>query len=181
MKNILPIPTHLKHILIPKGENDEFEITGDIRCDCGNDEFTINFIGDYQNGIVTLCEYEGVFYLVIKCKCQKCGKLHLIFDSNLHGWDGFVCSDESGLIGSDSFPVEEKLWSCPQCTNDSHKVSVAISSQGQADFIAEVLENSEDTRFVEDDWVNAFEWITISLKCLRCGFEDKKWIDYETM
>ena len=183
MKNMLPIPIHLEHILIPKGENNEFEVTGDLKCDCGNNEFTISFIGKYQDGIVTLCKYEDVFYLAIKCKCKKCGKLHVIFDNNLHGWNGFVCSDENEFNGYENFPIEiyQKSWLCPKCNNDSHIISVNISSQGKADFISEVLENSEDARFVEEDWVNAFEWITISLKCLTCGFEDKEWIDYETM
>lgn len=182
MGNILPIPIHLKNILIPRGENDEFEISGDIRCDCGNSEFIINFIGNDQDGIVTLCKREEAYYLVVKCKCKECDKVHLIFDSNLHGWDRFVCN-EIEFKGYEDFPIEkyERTWLCPKCNNDSHKVSIAISSQGKDDFITEVLENSGDTRFVEDDWVNAFEWITISLKCLKCGFEDKEWIDYETM
>lgn len=139
-------------------------------------------MGNCQDGIITLSQYEEVFYLVIKCKCKECGKNHLTFDNNLHGWNGFVCS-EFEFKGYENFLIEryEKTWLCPKCNNDAHKVSVTISSQGKDDFITEVLENSGGTRFVEDDWVNAFEWITISLKCLKCGFEDREWIDYETM
>lgn len=182
METILPIPTHLRNILIPRGENNEFDISGDIKCDCGNSKFVVSYIGNYQDGIITLFQYLNAFYLVIKCKCTECSKVHLIFDNNLHGWDGFVCN-QFEFKDNENFLLEryEKDWSCPKCTNNTHKVSVAISSQGKDDFIAEVLETAEDTRFVEDDWVNAFEWICISLKCLRCGSEDKKWIDYETM
>jgi len=36
MEPILPIPTHLKNILIQKGtKNDEFSVFGEIICDCG--------------------------------------------------------------------------------------------------------------------------------------------------
>lgn len=179
-KSILPIPAHLKNILIPKGDkNDEFFVAGDIACTCGNKEFSLSYLGAYENEIITLCEYEGVFYLAIECKCKECGKVHLIFDDNLHGWNGFVCGDESGFEGYEEFPMEKfkKLWKCPKCNDEHHEVSVAISSEGKEDF----LENCEDTEFSEEGWVNAFSWITISTRCTNCGFIDKTWIDYETM
>jgi hypothetical protein len=185
MEPILPIPTHLKNILIPKGtKNDEFSVFGEIICDCGNKIFIISYIGDYDRNIVTLCEYEGVYYLAIKCKCSKCDKLHLIFDDNMHGWNGFVCRNENAFKGYKNFPIKqyEKIWSCPKCSNELHEVSITIFSQGKEDFISELLESrDEDTRFTEGDWVNAFSWITIITKCTKCGFEDKEWIDYETM
>ena len=37
----LPIPTHLKGILFPIGNDNEFEVTGEIKCSCGNEFFEI--------------------------------------------------------------------------------------------------------------------------------------------
>ena len=184
MNNMIPIPTHLKNILVPKGEeNDEFFVTGEIVCECGNKEFDISYIGNYEDGIVTLCEFEGVFYLAIKCECKKCGKVHLIFDDNFHGWNGFVCSEENRFKGYENFPIDEfeKSWECPECSNQNHELVVSISSEGKDDFISELIENHDNPKFVEDDWVNGFSWITIGTKCTKCGHEDKDWINYETM
>ena len=55
---------------------------------------------------------------------------------------------------------------------------VSISSQGKDDFIDETEDTDE---FSPDDWIEAFEWITIALKCCECEHEDNSWIDYETM
>ena len=53
-----------------------------------------------------------------------------------------------------------------------------ISSQGKQDFIDECLSN--DDTFSEEDWVDGFEWITISLRCIACDYTEE-WMECETM
>ena len=45
----LPIPTHMKSILVPIGDkNSGFEVTGKIKCPCGNECFEIWESNDRQ-------------------------------------------------------------------------------------------------------------------------------------
>ena len=67
---------------------------------------------------------------------------------------------------------------CENCDGDSFKVTINISSQGKEDFISECVSN--DDSFSEEDWVDGFEWIKISLCCDNCSHEEG-WVDLETM
>lgn len=174
---MLPIPTHLEKILIPMGdENTEFHVDGCIRCSCGCESFHIKVYANITKGYPQVMEYGDGFAFVVKVICADCGKEHLIFDDNKHGWDGFVC--HAGVEVPDN---KLKSWKCPDCGCDVHEIRVSISSQGKDDFIEESGIADGDSTFNEDDWVNAFEWITIGLKCHHCGHDDERWIDYETM
>ncbi len=70
-------------------------------------------------------------------------------------------------------------YHCSNCKEDSYKVIVRIASQGKEDFVDECLSN--DDSFSLEDWVDAFEWINISLTCENCGEISKEWLDAETM
>jgi len=156
----LPIPTHLKDFFFPVGnDNNEFEVTGIIKCSCGNDCFEV---------------WESNGRLILKVVCSKCKKEFMVFDSGKHGWDGFVCGDD---FLDRQMPFDK--YSCSDCTGDSHKVMVRISSQGKQDFVDECL--SDDDSFSFEDWVDAFEWISVSLTCEKCGMVSNEWLDVETM
>ena len=156
----LPIPTHLQAIMLPIGNsNSELEVTGKIKCPCGNEFFEI---------------WESNGRQIVKLLCKECKTEYIIFDSGKHGWNGFVCGDD--FLDRDE-PFEK--YSCSKCAEDIFSVVVKISSQGKEDFKEECL--SDDDTFTLEDWVNAFEWITISLSCKKCGLSDKEWLDLETM
>jgi hypothetical protein len=174
----LPIPKHLKNILVPIRKNNENSFSGFLKCKCGNDlDFKILYPGEtkvYKNDIITVVkEYNNNFYFIIKVICLKCNENYLLFDNNLHGWDGFVCHDYNKPIYPDS---ELQLWKCTNCNSYNHNLIISINSQGKQDFIDEA-----GSDFNVDDWVEAFDWITISIKCNNCKKEIKEWVSYETM
>ena len=107
--------------------------------------------------------------------CIDCEKNHLIFDLSKHGWDGFVCGNYL------SVPDDElKLWQCPKCANNNHKLGVLIRSNGKRDFIEESGIADGEVTFSEDEWTEAFGYIVIQLKCCSCEHSDDSWA-YETM
>ena len=157
---ILPIPMHLQDIMIPVGNsNSELEVTGIIKCPCGSEIFEIWESNDRQ---------------LVKIVCKECKTEYILFDSGKHGWNGFVCGDD---FLDREMPFEKHL--CSECAEDVFGVVVRISSQGKEDFKEECLSN--DDAFTLEDWVNAFEWITISLSCKKCVLSDKEWLTLETM
>ena len=69
----LPIPTHLQAIMLPIGNsNSELEVTGKIKCPCGNEFFEI---------------WESNGRQIVKLLCKECKTEYIIFDSGKHGWD----------------------------------------------------------------------------------------------
>lgn len=150
----------MKDIFFPVGnDNNEFEVKGKIKCSCGNEYFEIR---------------ESNEQLMVKILCKQCKKEYVIFDSGKHGWNGFVCGDD---FLNRELPYNK--YHCSNCKEDCFKVLVHISSQGKEDFIDECL--STDDSFSVEDWVDAFEWISISLTCENCGELSKEWMDAETM
>ena len=173
---MLPIPKHLRDIFVLEGENnDEFQASGIIRCDCGSGNFRIKFFADTSEGFLRVCEYEDDYALIIKADCNGCGKGYFIHDASRNGWDGFVCG------GGVSVPNEELAsWLCPKCGGDNQGMSVTIRSEGRQDFIEEAGIADGDDTFDADDWAEAYSSISIGLKC-PCGYKDNNWIDHETM
>ena len=174
---MLPIPKHLSGILSSiNEESDEFHVSGSIFCSCGCKDFYVKIYADIKNGYPQVCKYNEDYALVIKAVCKDCAKDHLIFDDSKHGWNGFVCHE--GVTVPDE---KLKNWNCPKCKSDIYNINLSINSHGKQDFIDELELEDGETDFTEDEWIEAFDWITIDLKCLSCAYDDKKWIDYETM
>jgi len=174
---MLPIPKHLKSILRLIGEkNNEFEVTGKIVCDCGSENFTVELVGDSSNyekdSVIKVIEIDGNYFLIIKVKCNSCGKGHLIFDNDYHGWNGFVCE----VLAKQNARPDTKDWECSKCKKSDHSITLTIHSEGQEDFKEEAGDE-----FDEEDWIEAFSSITIKITCNSCGETNDKWISYETM
>lgn len=176
--NELPIPHHLKDILVPQGDdNDGYAVTGPLRCNCGSEDFSVLYHGDAsdfeETGSIRQIRHKGKTLLAVRAKCLKCGREHPVFDDTVHGWNGFVCHDDA--CDTLQKPAEN-VWKCPKCGNESLNIRLRIDSAGKEDFLEET-----DGEFEANDWTEAFEWITIGLKCSACGHEDTEWVSTETM
>ncbi|ERK30504.1 hypothetical protein [Clostridium intestinale] len=154
-----PIPKHIKDFFkLVDINNNEFEAKGSIKCSCGSETFSV---------------YQSNNKMIVKLICQKCNKKIIIFDEGRHGWNGFVCKDDF----LDRSQLFEKVI-CEKCKANNFGVLVMIFSQGKQYFIDECTNN--DDSFSEDDWVDGFEWINISLRCVECDCTEE-WMECETM
>lgn len=176
---MMPTPTHLKGITKNLTNEDaiffglegrynesikdgyEYSFIGKIVCTCGNQ--CLEYLQPYEE--------TGSNY--IKVKCIECQQEYLIFDTDFHGWDGWICHDEE--MATEVRPKIE-VFKCTDCENELHEVVVIIDSQGKQDFIDEAGEDFDLSR-----WQDAFEWITIDIKCCNCGKVTKEIVSYETM
>ena len=174
--NNLPIPKHLKEILKPFANSNEYEVNGKIVCDCSSEDFNIKLVGNDLKfeieKVIKVDEIDNNFYLIVFVKCNKCSKEHLIFEKDFHGWNGFVCDINSNNIER----PKTKNWNCKNCNNTKHSMNLFIKSEGQDDFIEEAGND-----FDRNDWTEGFSWITINLKCNSCNEINNEWISYETM
>lgn len=173
---MFPIPKHLTEILKPVGNhNNQFEVTGEIICDCGFQSFALKIVGNSseydKHKEIWLKEIKGQYYLIVKAKCNNCQKEHLIFDDGFHGWNGFVCS----MNAKDLPRPEAEVWKCNKCDATNHSLTVNIQSRGQEDFIENVGHD-----FDHGDWIEAFGWITIKIVCNSCKETNIEWISHET-
>ncbi len=156
----LPIPARLAGFLFPIGDdNTEYQVTGTIKCECGNELFEV---------------YESNERQFVKLICSECSKEIILFDAGKDGWDGFVCKTD--YIDRNK-PFNKVV--CSKCNSSLYHVVTTISSQGKQDFYDECV--SHDDSFSMNDWVNGFEWIQISLKCNNCQNCEEDWVDLETM
>lgn len=173
---MLPIPNHLKNILVPKEEIDEATLVGDLHCQCGSIEFQILYpdktVKFQEKDLPCDIEIGGHWFFIIKAVCVKCMREYLLFDADFHGWDGVMCHD----VKKANLPRPHLVtWKCLSCKNLKHKIEIKIDYETKENFI-------EQSRgeFGMDRWPDAFQWIYISIECVNCGFEINNWINYET-
>ena len=111
----------------------------------------------------------------VEAVCSHCGKSIIVFDSSKHGYNSIV---GKGIFKyAESFPVRKKRR-CRNCKEETTKIVVTLSNTGKTDLFTEV----DDRSIINDEnWENAFDWITIDLECGKCGKQTKKYIHMETM
>jgi hypothetical protein len=172
---LLPIPKHLTEILKPIGnKNNEFNVKGQITCTCNSTDFQIKLVGDAsfyeKEKVIKVIDINDNYFLIVKAVCDKCSREHLIFDMDFHGWNSLWEETKNNERPNSD------IWECNKCKKHSHTLVVSIQSEGQKDFI----ENSEDD-VDKNDWIEAFGYITIGIKCNSCNEENDEWISFETM
>jgi len=153
----LPVPTGLNGFFIPEiSKCSMTEITGCIRCPCGENAFR-----------AFSSEEPGLRY---RLKCPACGRDIQLFDGRQNGWDALVCGDVPEMDG-----IADKSEVCDKCGGDRFHTDVWIEPVERDDFVSEV-----PAGLTADDWVNAYGWFAASLTCCRCGRKIRSWADVET-
>ncbi len=164
---MLPIPKHLKNLLELTGtENNEFVVNGILKCTCGHKSFKVK----------RACWYKEKYTLVVKVFCNECGNEYLILDASKHGSGGFI-----GHFNKSASDDELNNCICGKCNENVFALDLCIASNGREEFIEEVVEDVEffNGEFVEEDWVEAFDWFIINLKCANCGEYYERFVDFD--
>jgi len=91
--------------------------------------------------------FSGI--VVIKAKCIKCEKEHLLFDSRMHGYDGMT--DEK----------DPKVIEYEPHFNLKCKEAVSLEVKVENDESLEEFRNNTDLGFTEEQYSDAFSWISI--------------------
>ncbi len=171
-----PIPTHLKNILsVDKSKTDNSNLNGRIKCDCGCEIFAVlqNENRDCENteNIIEYSEINGFTVAGDGSKviavCKNCQKKHLIFDEAAQGYNGFVCGDFKSA--SDDSLVFLK---CLKCNTSYFSMVLDIEIEDKEQFIEECVTVYPD-RFSPDDYVDSFDWITITVCCDNCKVKNE--------
>lgn len=165
-----PIPTHLKDILVvDESCSDIHDIEGKIVCVCGGDKFRILQNENHKRSDhLPYGEWDGI---KINAICEKCGKTYLLFDQATQGYDGFVCHDFK--TASDDNLTSLK---CKKCGKEVFSVKLGIEVEDKEQFEECVTDYPDE--FSPEDFVNAFNWITVDTCCDSCKSNDE-WISLE--
>ena len=166
-----PIPTHLKHLLkVDMSKSDSNYLSGSIVCECGCDRFSIQHNENRKyDPQIPFDEQDGLKVIV---NCKECEKEYVLFDESKHGFNGFV-NEDCRTASNDSL----KELSCKTCGSRYFFVNVGIEAEDKNQFVEECV-NEFPERFTAEDYVDSFDWITITLCCANCN-ESVDWIDLE--
>ena len=176
--NALPVPQHLRictvATLIAARQP---QYVGHVQCPCGCDTFEMQHAGGtYEwRGTIRTCsaEVDGKRFFRIVAKCAACGTEHLLFDKDLHGWNGFMCRQR--LRGQPDSPPPLVAWRCQVCGEVSHKADVVIASMDKE----EIIEESGGL-FDDANWQEGFGWVAIDICCAACSHRHASWVSFET-
>lgn len=174
---IHPTPLHLRDtLLVDPAASDEHELNGSVRCPCGSAVHKLLYVAD-------LCRDEAVpylrviekpdgFFLRIGAQCTACAKVHLVFDDDFHGYNGYACADEDQRARP---RPDYETYSCHRCKGVGHRILIGIVG----DLAKEDLVEDSDT-LNESNGHEAFGWLTVEVTCNGCGYGPLPLVDYET-
>jgi hypothetical protein len=176
-------PEHLSKITkIDSNLTTEKEFVADVICTCGCDSFVLMHSGeiaeDGSGPIAT--EVDDKFYMIIKAKCSDCGKEHLIFDADYHGWNGYVCYQETNNRNNPRPQLNS--WKCNQCSGNKTKLKLTIQMDKEVILDDGPVEDQNGNIILDDsNYHEGFDWISMTTSCASCGHKNDDWLSYETM
>ena len=173
-----PVPSHLRTLLaIDQTKCAEHEVFGSVICPCGSGTLCLLHVADRIEGegppFLRVTEHGGHFFLRVGGKCISCGKEHLLFDCDMHGWNGYVCSDER-IRRIPRPPFSE--WSCHRCQSSHHHIALSIRGEDMQFALGE-----GEGILTPTDWFEGFGWFTVYVTCASCHCGPTMIMDYETM
>lgn len=172
----LPVPRHLEEIFQADLEQKtDYGLDGTLKCTCGCQKFRLRTYAHVRkDGCLGVTRYGDGYALVIQAECSACARVWPVFDMSRHGYNGYVCHE--GVEVPDS---ELKTYRCPECGKEEFLVEVGLELEDREQFAEEVVAYEPDV-YSEEDYVDAFDWITISVTCTGCGHRAKDWVNFET-
>ena len=174
-RKMVEIPRYLREYFVLDTETRYNGFEGSIRCTCGNRRFKVLYYGEEKREYIQAKPYEGGYGLHVACVCTKCNKTIELFDMAKHGYNGFVCQEDPSAEDA-----EHSVYSCYKCGGDEFEIRLGIIPGDREQFVEEVVSNEPD-RFTEDDYIEAFGDICISLSCVNCKKDIVNWLEMETM
>lgn len=173
---MMPTPRHLAEVLQrTPGDEGTRPVSGPVVCPCGSRAFHLFYPGSttqYASELIPCTmDLERHSYLEIQARCTGCDSNHMLFDSDLHGFDAVITQRRRG----DDRRVKPIVWACSQCKGRSHSVNISITPIDKTQFFSEFARE-----FDENMWPEMFEWITINIRCQNCHHIPKTWVSFET-
>jgi hypothetical protein len=174
MKKLLP--EHLMNLqgslaLSPSGD----EVYCSLKCHCGSEKFHVLYAGTVSENSeepgIDQVEINGAYFLIIKVRCTLCESLHMVFDKDLHGWEGTVGRDEE-QAALPRPPVEE--WLCSVCQEATFVTAVKINYMDPQQFMEESFGDYDMSV-----WADAYSYIEFHCTCVECGTAYSPLTSYE--
>ena len=169
------VPGYLREYFTVEKEMKNQGFEGSIRCTCGNQNFKVLYYGEEKKKYIRVKPYEDDYGLHVACVCTKCNKQIELFDMARHGYNGFVCQE-----GRSAKDAEHSVYSCYKCGEDVFEIKLGIIPGDREQFVEEIVSEEPD-KFAEDDYIEAFGDIWISLHCVNCRKDIRDWLEMETM
>jgi hypothetical protein len=129
---MVPSPEHLSACTIPEPDKaKEHQYIGRVVCPCGCDAFVMQHTGathEYKGEIIPCTAQVGrEFFFRVVATCTECEVQHLLFDKDLHGWNGFVCRRE---LADHHEPCPPLIgWKCQVCGGETHNAHAVVSCE----------------------------------------------------
>jgi hypothetical protein len=168
-------PPYLTGWVVPTEIDEEGRfLKATVRCPCGNPNLVLLFRGG-TNPLPCILNLPGpdgesTWHFVIAATCPNCGGEQVLFDQNVHGWEGALAGGPTAA-GPGLPPLQR--WRCLSCPGEPHQITVGLVREHILDFLERAPEASEE------EYRNRFTWIAIDIRCCECGSETSRWVDYE--
>lgn len=101
-----------KKNFIIEEEHDKIAVCGNLKCDCGCDEFKIFHTGKQTKGIFSSHLKKEEKQILIEAKCAKCGKNIKLYDTSIDGEKPTTIShfDEKQFIYKNNEEFKVKIF-----------------------------------------------------------------------
>lgn len=140
---------------------------------CHKNNFKISIHGEVEKSIfggVTFISKDDGF--AISSECLECQKQYELFNNTKDGYDGYLCTEGPIDFASENFK-------CLKCGENDFYIEITYAYDIDKDMIKEIKQTMKENN--KEDITNTFGWITMTIKCNKCGREYQKIVDYECM
>jgi hypothetical protein len=131
-----------------------------VSCECGDELFAVRYFGKLlsSGSLSNLPDVAQRSELV----CKGCGRVILLFDPTLHGYDAAICGWAPGATG----PREANHDLACRCRGKRFRIAVEAVYSAVVDDVPARQRNE------------SYEWFTAFVKCERCR-RVARFVDYE--